>query len=98
MINASITTCHRPLSSISVHKLTVLYLLAAVRTNEPRPHAPPDSTCHWPPQLEDNAPLAGALSDLALNLLGFELLNYGSLTASNSWYEEGFCCIFNGMN
>lgn len=33
-------------------------------------------------------PLAGALSDLALNLLGFELLNYGSLTASNSWYEE----------
>lgn len=36
--------------------------------------------------------------DLALNLLGFKLLNYGSLTASNSWYKEGVCCIFNDMN
>lgn len=67
-----------------VHKDSAgLYLLPAVRINKLGPLTAPDLVLAA--QLLDNTSAAATLSGLTLNFLGFELLNYGLLTATNSW-------------
>lgn len=69
-----------PIHSVHISGQSRDYLLASTRIKKPSLGVAPDWTSLSPARQDNASSLASAHSNLALNLLRFDLLNYGLLT------------------